>query len=221
MEETSWISGLDLGKVNDFSALVVLKRISFVPEDQRMVRTLAGTWVPDPDQVIEKAFRRYVISYLERFPLGTTYPAVCDRVVKVFDQAPLTGSNLAVDQTGVGVPVVDMLRVAKPKLQAVLRPVTITSGMTVTPDGAGWHVPKKDLVGVLQVLLQSHRLTMAVGVPHAKILAKELETFKVKITANANEQLEAWRERDHDDLVLSVAMALWVAERGVKQFWMR
>jgi hypothetical protein len=30
--------------------------------------------------------------------------------------------------------------------------------------------------------------------------------------ANSHETLEAWRERDHDDLVLAVAIAVWLAE---------
>jgi hypothetical protein len=34
----------------------------------------------------------------------------------------------------------------------------------------------------------------------------------VKITPALNETFEAWRERDHDDLVLSVGLASWLAE---------
>jgi hypothetical protein len=41
-----------------------------------------------------------------------------------------------------------------------------------------------------------------------------LGTFKVKININTgNESFEAWRERDHDDLVLAVALACWFGER--------
>lgn len=109
----------------------------------------------------------------------------------------------------------------KIKLQAVLRPVTITGGFAVTPDANGFHVPKKELVSVLQVLLQQRRLQVARALPHAATLVRELETFRVKITTSANEQLEAWRQRDHDDLVLALGLAVWVAERGVQQFWMK
>jgi hypothetical protein len=35
-----------------------------------------------------------------------------------------------------------------------------------------------------------------------------------------NETLASWRERDHDDLVLAVAMAAWVSQRRLP-FWMR
>jgi hypothetical protein len=43
-------------------------------------------------------------------------------------------------------------------------------------------------------------------------LARELQTFKIKMTAAGNETLESWRERDHDDLVLAVALAAWAGE---------
>ena len=35
----------------------------------------------------------------------------------------------------------------------------------------------------------------------------------MKITLAANETFSAWRERDHDDLVLAVALASWVGEQ--------
>jgi hypothetical protein len=43
----------------------------------------------------------------------------------------------------------------------------------------------------------------------------------VKLTASANEAFGGWRETDKDDLVLAVAMAAWLGERGLKQFWIR
>lgn len=38
----------------------------------------------------------------------------------------------------------------------------------------------------------------------------ELGLFRVKVTLSANETFETWRERDHDDLVLALALALYV-----------
>jgi hypothetical protein len=111
--------------------------------------------------------------------------------------------------------------ISRARPQAIIRPITIVSGHAVVPDGAGWHVPKRELVSALQVLLQSRRLQVARALPMASVLIRELETFRVKITISANETYESWRERDHDDLVLSVAMAAWVGDRGLKQFWMR
>lgn len=47
------------------------------------------------------------------------------------------------------------------------------------------------------------------------MLVKELLNFKVTISTSGHDSYEAWREGDHDDLVLATAMALWLAERKV------
>ena len=47
------------------------------------------------------------------------------------------------------------------------------------------------------------------------ILIRELETFRVKITEAANETFGAWREGQHDDLLLAVALAAWAGERAL------
>jgi hypothetical protein len=75
-------------------------------------------------------------------------------------------------------------------------------------------VPQRDLVGVLTVAFQSSRLKIAQALPLANVLAKELSDFKVKTDAwAAHDTYGAWREGQHDDLVLSVALACWTAER--------
>jgi hypothetical protein len=110
----------------------------------------------------------------------------------------------------------------KVRLKGSVRPITITAGSAVTPDGPGWRVAKKELVGALQVFIQSRRLLYSLDMPLVAELMKELETFKVKVkAATGNESLESWRETDHDDIVLAVALALWTAERGSQQFWLR
>jgi hypothetical protein len=93
--------------------------------------------------------------------------------------------------------------------------VTITGGqsITVAEDGSR-HIPKKELVTCLQLLFQGRRLQIARSLPDAGILVRELDNFRVRITAAALETFGAWREGQHDDLVLAVALAAWFAERG-------
>jgi len=74
-------------------------------------------------------------------------------------------------------------------------------------------VPKKELVTCLQVVMQSRRLRIARGLHEAALLVRELQQFQVKITTAANETFGVWREGQHDDLVLAVALACWWAER--------
>jgi hypothetical protein len=47
----------------------------------------------------------------------------------------------------------------------------------------------------------------------SQTLVQELMTFKVKVkAAQENDPGVSWREREHDDLVLAVAVAAWLAE---------
>jgi hypothetical protein len=93
--------------------------------------------------------------------------------------------------------------------------MVIGGGHTVSRDAdLNYRVAKVQLVSVLQAMLSSHRLKIATGLPETGILVAELKTFSAKITAAGNEKYEALRERDHDDMVLAVAMALWLAENA-------
>jgi hypothetical protein len=66
--------------------------------------------------------------------------------------------------------------------------------------------------------MQSRQLKIAQDMPLADTLKKELLNFKVKINiATGHDSYEAWREGDHDDLVLAVAMACWCGERYLRK----
>ena len=96
-------------------------------------------------------------------------------------------------------------------------PVTITFGGSVTGGMyGGYNVPKRELVSNLAILFQSDRLKIARTLPEAPQLVEELQNFKMKITLAGNDTYEAWRESDHDDLVLAAAMACWYGE---KKLW--
>ena len=108
-------------------------------------------------------------------------------------------------------------------IQARVVPVTITGGRgNPHHDEYGWKVPKKELVGVIQKLLGSKRLRLAKGLHNVEQITNELRAFKEKMKPDGGDSsLEAWREKDHDDVVLAMAIALWVAEKGSRQLWVR
>lgn len=206
-DKVAYVLGLDLGQASDYSALTVLERHA-VPE-RRVVQDLRR---PSP------LHNHYAVRHLERFQLGTSYVAIIARVKQIVTMTEprgkprwLEGSILGVDQTGVGRAVVDMLRQASLPVQ--LHPVTITGGHQVSQEGDGYHVPKKELIGVVQVLLQSRRLTIARSLKEAAVLERELADFRVKVTVAANETFGPWREGQHDDSLLATAIACWLGER--------
>lgn len=208
------IVGLDLGKQADPSALALLQWK--LPTPPRISPPLPCRQPPSEPPIAPVA-RSYDVPTLKRWPLGTPYTGIVDGVVKFF-QTPLLARFpplLVVDTTGVGEPVCEMVRerMGQAKLEGAICQVTITGGFATTQAGAGiWRVSKKTLVSVLLVLLGNRRLHVASDLPEAATLTRELQTFSVKITPAGNESFESWRERDHDDLVLAVALATWAAE---------
>ena len=205
--------GLDLGQAADPTALAVLERQMppAVPPPPRRERVmvidgLRHSIMPDPppDPAGVAAFH---CRHLERLKLGTPYPAVADHVARVLDTPALRGgTELVVDATGVGRPVVDMLR----QRGLECRAITITGGDQAAFEPGGWRVPKRDLVGAVQVLLQTERLKFAAEIPAVPILVQEFMAFRVKIDPlTAHDSYGSWRDGAHDDMVLAVAIAAW------------
>jgi len=150
------------------------------------------------------------VVHLERLPLGTSYPEVARRVRALLDTPPLKGNaDLVVDATGVGAAVVGMLGEAGLRYQSVL----ITAGDQEVREGNTCRVPKRDLIAAPQVLLQSRELKIAAELPEAETLASELQNFRYEITRSGNDTYAAWREGDHDDLILAVALAVWALQK--------
>ena len=154
----------------------------------------------------------YAVRHLARYPPGTPYAAVVAAVAGVFAEPPLRGSVLMIDATAVGRNVYDLFQCGR--TGAAVRGLAVTAGHSAGRDDHGRElVPKKDLVGVLQVLLQGKRLKVAQGLDMAATLAEELQQFRLKTVPLSDNEVE-WRERPHDDLVLAVVVAAWQGERG-------
>jgi hypothetical protein len=95
-----------------------------------------------------------------------------------------------------------------------LWPVSITGGDLETYANGYYRVPKRDLIVGLQLLLQRRGLQIAKGMKFGPVLAREMAEMRVKITPSGNEQYGVWREGEHDDLVLAVALACWGARKA-------
>lgn len=180
--------GLDLGQKKDYTALAILERHG------------------------EGAQAVFNVRHLHRYELGTSYPTIVANMSTLLAR-PELGKRpmLAIDGTGCGAAVVDMFKQAK--LGATLWPVLITGGDAESQEGGVYRVPKRDLVGLVQVGLQASRLNIVPTLTDAPALKTELENFQVKINEHAHDSYGAWREGAHDDLVLAVALALWVGDK--------
>jgi hypothetical protein len=186
--------GLDLGQSQDFTALVALRR-----EDG------------PPSGYSGRPRHHYEVRGVKRWPLRTAYTRIAQDVAALVERPPLAGCTLGIDKTGVGAGVLEIIAAARPN--AVLRPVLITCGHAVTGDGVTVHVPKVELVSVTTAILDNDRLAIPPTVPEAKTLATELRQFRAKVTPAGRETFEAdWRTRSHDDLVLGLAIGLWLGE---------
>lgn len=192
--------GLDLGQTQDHTALVALCR---------------RTW-----RVAEhKTQWRFTARGIRRWPLDKLYTEIARDLAVLTARTPagqkpnpLAGCVLGVDGTGVGKGVLEIIRTAGPAAKLVC--VLITAGHAAHADGAGWHVPKKELVSAVMALLQSRRLEIPANLSEAATLEKELLGFRAKITAAGHETFEAdWRTRPHDDLVLALAIAAWLGQQ--------
>jgi len=196
----SFTIGLDLGQSHDYTAIVVVERLDAFSGRHR--EDLWGRHVDDLDTYFH-------VRHIERLPLGTSYPEVVRHVGRLLEMRPLIGETVCVlDATGVGRAVVDMFKEAYRRGEFGNyrpRPVTITAG----EQPRGLHVPKRDLVATVQSLLQTGSLKIAETLELADVLTSELLAFRAKISRTGHDTYEAWRESDHDDLVLALALACW------------
>src|SRR5665213_3322812 len=187
--------GLDLGQRHDPTAIAVVERME-------LARAFQGP-----------VFHSLRVRHLERVPLGTPYPGVVARVREILRNGELAGNcALAVDGTGVGAPVVDMLRAAR--LGCDISAVTITGGERQHQAGSAWSVPKQDLVAAVQVLLERGELKVARGLRELGALVRELTDVRSTTRGNGRVRLGADGCGEHDDLVIALALACWRAKRG-------
>lgn len=193
---------IDIGKKRDYSAIAGIEKWQ-------------NKWAW-PYESKDDGEPYYRLKFLERLPLGTTYDLQIEAFKWVYDEVIAeykeknVKPNMVVDATGVGDVILDNVKKVIPAAYGIY----IHGGRSVSRDGSVCNVPKADLAMVVQVLMQSSRLTYASNILELEGLKKELLAFSYKTNiATGHTQFEAWRESDHDDRVLAVACGLWWAEK--------
>jgi phage FluMu gp28-like protein len=203
LESTSdYFVGVDLGQKHDYTAVCVVERTEEMYDVHDRV-----TWE-------RKRETRYLLRHMERVRLGTPYTEVVERICEVAGEPKIRGRcELVVDATGVGGPVVDMLRRSA---GCEVVPVTITGGDAVIKNGREWRVPKRDLVIGLQVMFEKEEVQISGSMAETGKFMKELMGMRVKVSAAGHDSYGSRREGSHDDLVLAAALGCWRAKTYVR-----
>jgi hypothetical protein len=192
-----WVVGLDIGQRRDYSAIAVLEHLD----------EFTGRRDPVTFDFVHRTVIR--LRHVERVRLGMPFAAVVDRVSELVRHPRLSDCTLVVDATGVGAPVVELLRTAK--LPCRLIPAQITGGLDESSDGVYYRVPKRDLVTGLQILFDRWPFEIQSNTPGVDALIRELAEFKARPSSCGNLRFGGTR----DDLTMALALAWWWMRKRV------
>jgi hypothetical protein len=202
--------GIDVGKQADPTAIVVAR-----PETR-----LEG----------DVSAQHFIIPYLSRITVGTPYPDIARRAAEIIrgverrmlweiantHQIPVYLPEVAekardsiwvlVDATGVGQPVVDLLRELVPGVKMCAVVFTHGEHCSVTWRAAEGTMGKGFLVSRLQILIQAGRVHLPRG-EEAEVLIEELRDYEMSISDKGVDTYGAFKVGSHDDLVTALGLA--------------
>ncbi len=190
-----YVVGVSIGTMSQPTAIAVV-------EQETRAR---GDWSPENTGLS--------LRHLERVPLDMRYPEMVDHIDGLVarlaeEDSSSDDPDLLLDVTGTGRSVGNLIEASG------LKPIriTITAGSGENEVKYNdWQLSKAELVGTLQVTLQTDRLKMAAELDLVSTLVSELQTFKIRTTVINGNDPESWREGQFDDLVFAVGMAVWRA----------
>lgn len=203
------VIGADFGKIRDPSAIVLANHD--IPTDTVRVEHL---------ELHEHAPYRVVVRRLAAL-IRKAIPYVDPAWRRLHGRAmpPPPAITLAVDATGLGEPVVEMLR--EEPWDAVLVPIVfIGPGRARYDEGTGrWIVPKIDLVHDMLTRGQSDppRFWCPPEMPMADTLLKQFDLIRGKISVAGKlsyqheQDADAEDEGGHGDLAVAACLASWAA----------
>ena len=183
--------GADVGQKNDYSTLVVARR-NLVQGPFDSV-TMSRPWYP-----------QLVYQHAERIPLNTNLVSVARIIQDITRQLasiPGAGVRLAIDATGVGAGLADILK--NLELNATLWTVCITGSKKPHPIAQstdGYYTQSKEgLMLNVRLGLDQNRTFFAKGMKNRQLLIDELCGWG------------ADQPTKHDDLACAAALAQWAS----------
>lgn len=185
--------GVDLGQRRDHTAVVVV--------EQR----IESTGVKDLQTYEQVWRRRLIVRKAARLRLGTEFHRIVNVVTGLTMHPALEGKYLttAVDATGIGLVVTELLQMRRPKGE--LYPVVITGGLEMKYRKGFYPTPRTDiLLGVVQAF-EVDGLEVAGAVPGWEALVEELRSIR-KTPGIGGPRFDS--DGQHDDLVFALGPAL-------------
>ncbi len=198
-EKSSFITiGVDVGQKHDPTAIAVV---------EGQLRTEPNPARPGND----KQIANFLVRFLERQPVGTSYPEIAQRVSELCRKVEGRGGRrpiVYIDATGLGTPVVDLIKEGIPISWPVWA-VYFTFGDRRTADEDARQVTlgKAFLVTQLQALIQARRIHLP-KTAESEILVEELLDYEITVERDANDHYGAFRVGKHDDLVTALGLAV-------------
>lgn len=222
MEPMTYVNiGVDIGQRVDYTA------VSVAEAGARPTGCTVKAWVPDPFGVADawadepEQETLWLIRHLERLPLGTSYPDVAKRIAQIIanlgkrhaEQSkneldpPTLRLRLLVDQTGVGAPVLDLIRAALRDSACTITGVTFACGDRYERGGREARLGKAFLVSHLQALLQTGRIQLPRASREAQSMREELLNYQIKVDPDGMAKFGAFSTGAHDDLATALGLA--------------
>jgi len=200
---TDVIIGIDLGKMNDYSAVACVERLQKYK-----------SW-PYEDECLGEPY--YHLKVLERFPLNTDWvkqayfaQAIYEEIKARWAEKKIT-PDIIIDAAGVGAPMLDMFKRLIPAAMGCY----FTSGHQVNKENGIYYVPKQQVVTTTQIVSQGRRIKFGQGITDKESLKNELLNFSYKINQETGYvSFEHGKDSQKDDQVLAIAIALWYGEKG-------
>jgi len=193
--------GADIGQRQDYTAIAVTEE-----QDRRGIE-------------------HYVTRSIERLPLQTPYPTVANHIVAIVQALKArseaweyVGKNYPVecwvDATGVGLPIVDLVREAGVSAKSVI--LTGTDTLTERRDDV-ISLGKGYMVGRLQVILQADRLHLPISEDFTPLIAELQDYHGSQNPQTGHVSYNA--KTAHDDMVIALALSVGEGRRGRGEAW--
>jgi phage FluMu gp28-like protein len=187
LEKNEYFVGLDLGRKQDHSALVVV---------ERSLRAMNTRYI----DAYTKWETFLTVRYAKQWKLGTAYGEVAKQVGVIFKKVEALGRGVLVfDQTGVGDAVFEMIR-------EHLRGSNV-EGVVIT------HDLKRNMYAALETNLEQEKLKIAEDCDSSRQLRQEMLTVEIR-RVGFGYKYGAFDKDAHDDLVMALALACWREKIG-------